>query len=241
MTPPLQPPQKYIAKLEEKTELNSKFIQFHFELVEPHTIKFEAGQYVSIKVSERGDRRSYSICSSPDIDHGFELLVDMEPGGLGCQYLSSLNFGDPVEILAPMGIFTVDEKLGEQELVFVATGSGITPFRAMIFDQLQRKGDNRPISLYWGLRHAEHLFWTEDFEQLERTFSNFSFIPTLSQPPDDWPLSRGRVTEIFSAKEVNSNNVGYYLCGNDHMIKDMQTLLQEKGVKPENIHFEKFY
>ncbi len=241
MNLPLRPPQPYQAKLEEKIELNQKFTQFKFELISPPRMEFDAGQYVSIKVSERGERRSYSICSAPNIDHGFDLLVDMEPGGLGCQFLGSLNFGSTVELLGPMGIFTIDEDLGEQEIVFVASGSGITPFRSMILDLLQEKGDKRPISLYWGLRYAQDLFWQDEFADLTEVFDNFSFIPTLTKAPDEWPLSRGRVTEILAAKELNTANTGYYLCGNEPMINDMKQLLLDRGVNSAHIHYEKFY
>lgn len=239
-----QPPAVYTAKLLEKLQHNEKFIQFRFELTEPHRMNFLAGQYVSVKVADRGDRRSYSICSSPEIDHSFELLIDVTPQGKGCQYLCSLQDGEAIEALGPMGRFVVPSDVAttsaESALQFVATGSGIAPIRSMILDQLQVKQDQRPITLYWGMRHEQDLFWVQEFEELVRSFPNFEFHPLLSQPTDIWTLCRGRVTDCIKT-HARPENAGYYLCGSESMLKDMRQLLQSMAIAPERVHFESFY
>lgn len=238
----MQPPQQYIARLEDKTVHNEKFVQYKFEFTNPHSMDFIAGQYVSLKVAENGTRRSYSICSTPGIKHGFETVVDLEPAGIGCQFLERLKFGDEVSLLAPLGQFVIDTQLQEDEIILVATGSGISPFMSMILDLLQEKQDTRPISLYWGMRHVEHLFWQDEFELLSENFANFSFHPVLSRAPEEWPLCRGRVTDCLSVHQLSeSPKVGYYLCGSAPMIVDVSQVLSQKGVQAEHIHHEKFY
>lgn len=238
----MQPPQRYLAKLEDKTVHNDKFVQYKFECTQPHRMEFVAGQYVSIKVAENGTRRSYSISSSPGIQHGFETLVDIEPAGIGCQFLGNLKFGDEIELLAPLGQFVIDTQLGEEEVVLVATGSGISPFMSMVQDLLQEKQDTRPITLYWGMRYAEHLFWQDEFRLLAENFANFKFHPVLSKAPEEWPLCRGRVTDCLSVHQLSqSTKAGYYLCGSAPMIADVSQVLAGRGVQPEYIHHEKFY
>lgn len=233
-------PQKLTVRLEDKRVHNEKFVQYKFELVEPFRLQFQAGQYVSLQVSDTGERRSYSICSKPGIDHGFELLVDVTPAGVGVQFLENLAFGQQVEALGPMGRFVVQVEPREPELYFIATGSGIAPFYGMITDLLQDKQDQRPIHLYWGLRHPQDMCWQEEFELLAEAFSQFHFEPILSQPPEGWPLSRGRVTDLLYAKDCPSE-AGYYICGGTSMIQDVAGLLKEKNIAEEHIHFEKFY
>lgn len=233
-------PQQMKAKLADKQVLNEKFTQFDFELVEPHQMEFDAGQYVSITVDEHGDRRSYSICSTPDIKHGFELLVDLSPQGVGSKFLESLEFGDEVDVMGPLGRFTLKEGGNEEQIIFVATGSGIAPFRSMVLELLQEKGETRPITLYWGMRYVEELFWQNDFQDLAEEYENFSFHPVISKAIEEWPLCRGRVTDCLRVHEVPVN-AAYYLCGNAAMIEDVNGLLQEKGVVKENVHFEKFF
>lgn len=236
------PPKQYRAKLEEKIVHNEKFVQYQFELVEPHEMPFVAGQYVSIKVSDDGERRSYSIISSPDITHGFELVLDISPAGLGCRYLESLAFGQEIQLLGPMGRFVVEENppLPEPALVFLATGSGIAPFHAMILDLLQVRHDTRPMILYWGLRHETELFWELEFQNLSETFPNFSFHPVISQPVPEWTLCRGHVSDCLVTHGI-TQPAGYYLCGNKPMIEETTALLTSNGIEPARIHHEKFY
>lgn len=233
-------PQQFSAKLEETLVHNEKFTQFSFELLEPHKMEFYAGQYVSVKVAENGTRRSYSLCSSPDIKHGFELLIDISPAGIGSTYFRNLKFGDSIDFLGPLGMFTMAQDAPEEEIVFVATGSGIAPFRSMILDQLQVRADTRPMTLYWGLRHETDLFWEMEFQELSETHPNFTFHPVISRPGQEWTLSRGRVTDVLKAVN-HSQTTGYYLCGNTAMVHDVSDLLQSKGVAQEYIHHEKFY
>ncbi len=234
------PPQVYTAKLSDKMIHNQKFTQFKFELVEPNRMEFEAGQYVSIAVNPEGHRRSYSICSTPDDNHGFETLVDVQPNGMGVQFLNDLKFGDEVKILAPMGNFVIQSKTPEVPIVFVATGSGISPLWSMLFDQIQQHQNARRMTLYWGLRHEADLCWEDDLKDLIGNFPNVTFHPVISQAEGDWPLCRGRVTDCLSIHQINLS-AEYYLCGNKPMIEDVTTILIKRGVPQEKISHEKFY
>ncbi len=236
----MTPPQKFSARLEEKLQHNENYWQYSFELVEPNRMTFQAGQYVSLKVSEQGERRSYSICSTPDNEHQFDLLIDHSPQGLGVKYLQGLEFGAEIEVLSPMGIFVVPDNLQADHLSFVATGSGIAPFKAMIEDQLRNKKDQRQLTLHWGMRHAEDLFWLDDLQALDQAFDNFHFHPTLSRSPEAWTLCKGRVTDCLGVHQ-QAENTAYFLCGSQGMIKDVTNLLTEQGVPKELIITESFY
>lgn len=235
----MQTPRQMTARLEDKIVHTPKYIHYMFELDQPHEMPFIAGQYVSVKVSERGERRSYSICSSPSVAHGFELLVDISPAGVGSTYLENLKFGDTISLLGPLGVFTLQANANESATYFIATGSGIAPFRSMIQDLLEKQ-DKRPIVLYWGLRHEEDMFWELEFEELSRNNPNFSFKIILSKPGPEWPLSTGRVTDLVAALE-KPTGAGYYLCGNEKMVAEVTATLQQAGVEQAHIHHEMFY
>ncbi|KKU18283.1 MAG: hypothetical protein UX28_C0001G0140 [Candidatus Pacebacteria bacterium GW2011_GWA1_46_10] len=238
--PTLLPPKQYTAKLADKTVYNPKFERYSFELTEPNKLEFTAGQYVSMAITNEGHRRSWSIASSPEVDHGFELLIDPKPMGIGTKYLQNLKLGDEVKLLAPLGQFVIDDSGVEQAIVFVATGVGVTPFRAMILDLLQLKNDKREITLHWGLRHVEEMIWQDEFQELAQNYKNFHFHPVISKASPEWPLCRGRVTDCLSIHELPAN-AGYYLCGRETMIEDVTNLLTTKSVARERIHREKFY
>jgi len=239
------PIQSFRARVSESRLQTEKFWTLHLELIEPSRIAFQAGQYIILSIPGMAQKRNYSIASSPAINHAIELLVDISPSGPGSTYLENLKPGDEVSFMAPAGLFTFvqpETEIGMQEksIVFIATGSGITPIWSMIFDQLQSKHDTRPMTLYWGLRHENDLCWLDEFQELMDAFPNFVFHPVLSQATEEWTLCRGHVTDCLSIHGLPKDG-GYYICGNKVAIESTQSLLFEKGVSKEHIHHEKFY
>lgn len=243
--PPIRP-QKFRAKLSEVHWHNDKFFSLHFELLEPHRIEFRAGQYISIDVPGSDHKKSYSLVSPPEMDHGFELLIDKTPMGVGTRYLMNMQPGDELSFLAPLGFFFLPpnpaEELQEAAITFVATGSGIAPIKGMLEHLLVTNNDQRPITLYWGLRYAEEQFWYDDFQLLAEQHPNFLFHPVLSRPPEEWPLCRGRVTDcLLVHPQIADGPIGYYVCGSTQMVVDVSKILEEKGVEKQFIHHEKFH
>ncbi len=242
MAPPFA---MYTAKLSEKRQHNEMFFQLRLELVSPNRLEFQAGQYVILNVPGHAKKKSYSICSAPSTTHAIELLIDTAPGGPGSIYARNIQPGEEVTFMAPFGRFIVapqNTEIGqaEKKLMFIATGSGIAPMLGMLKDLLIDKGDKRPMTLYWGLRYAEDQLWFEEFDLLAREHPNFTFHPTLSRPPEDWPLCRGRVTDCLTVHPQSPADTGYYLCGSTPMINDVSAVLLKLGAKSEHIHHEKF-
>ncbi len=231
------------AALSDRQQLTDKYYWFQFEMKDPNKFQFQAGQYASLGFPDNPSRRPYSIASSPAEDHGFELILDTTPNGIGCQYLLNLPLGGEATFLAPMGMFTLAQGAQAQKekaLMFIGTGSGIAPLRSMILWLLQTQNDQREIWLYWGLRFEQDLFLEEEFHELSRAFPNFHFHITLSKASAEWPLCRGHVTDCLSIHDLPSD-AGYYLCGNKPMIEETVALLEKKGIPKESVHHEKFY
>ncbi len=239
---PTSPAQSYRARLEDKTEYNDKYHHFSFELIEPNRLEFKAGQYLSLEVTEAGLRRSYSLSNNPQTTNQVELLVDLSPGGPGSKFFKQLEFGQEVNFLAPLGEFVVPNDLPAtiDHLYFIATGSGVAPFKSMIENQLRHQGDQRQLTLHWGMRHADELFWLDEWRELTETFDNFHFHPVLSQAPEAWSLCRGRVTDCLQVHS-QSPTAAYFLCGSNTMINDTKLLLKNQAVASSNIFFEKYY
>ncbi len=232
----------YKAKVSDKKIFNTKFCLLKLELMQPHRIEFRAGQYILLSVPGIDQKKHYSITSSPSMDHAVELLVDITPGGTGSGYLNQLNPGDDVEFRAPVGEFVLAEDNGEESLVFVASGSGISPIRSMILDLLENREDTRPMKLHWGLRYVEDMFWENDFREMAVEFDNFDIDITLSRPPlPEWKLCDGRVSDCLRNHPRDFSKTGFYICGNREMIEEVREILKEKGVEDGKVHFEKFY
>lgn len=234
-------PQKYTAKLIEKAYLDEgeRFLSLKFELIKPNEVKFLAGQYISMKVSEVGERRSYSIVSTPDVDHAVTMVAEIIPEGLGSNYLCGLDYGAEVELLMPMGKFVVESDANK--LLFVATGVGIAPIFAMINDLLINEGERRPMRLHWGMRYEKDIFWMDELEMLAEQHENFVYDLVLSKPGDSWKLCWGHVQDCINRDLDNMGEWEAYVCGNQKMIKNVKELLVEKGMNEDVINYEKFY
>lgn len=231
--------QSFKVKVIEKNNLVGKF--WSVKLERPVGFEYVAGEYVSVKVNADGQRRSYSLGSSPK-DNFLELIFDVKPGGLGSNYLANLQLGEEVEILGPMGRFVVEGELGlERKMLFIGTGSGIVPLRSMIHDLLETRGFGGEVKLHWGMRSDEEIFMVSELEELKQRFANFSYDIVMSQASGQWGNCRGHVQDCLNLHMSDYNGWEAYLCGNQKMVLDVAVLLQTKGVMREKVYFEKYY
>lgn len=215
------------------------------ELINPPKVIFKAGQYIAIEVTEmhngkaRQNNRPYSIVSPPEEDRVIKMCVNLVPGGPGSSRLHALKVGDELTFLHPFGYFTINVN-SETPLLFVATGTGIAPIRSMI-DHLINQGIERPMQLVWGLRSEGDLYYQEDFAILSQKYPFFEWVTTLSQARGNWRGAQGRVTEYLKNHPFEYENREAYLCGNMDMIREVRTMLLDRGMTKRAIHFEKFY
>lgn len=235
---------KYFARVSDSRYIsdNQRFLYIKFELTEPHSFSFTAGQYVSIKINERGERRSYSIASTPDETHGFDLLVEIVPGGKGSEYLKALQVGAEVEVLGPLGRFVVNKESEAKKHLFVATGSGIVPIWSMINDLLINQKTLEPIRLHWGMKNEVDLFWLDRLEQLSLMHPNFVYDIVLSRGSESWSLCTGHVQDCLKRDFPRGELASWdgYVCGSKEIVGDVSLFLESIMMKKENIHHEKF-
>lgn len=228
------------VKLTNKIVHNQKYLQCTFALLQPFCAPFKSGQYVSFKIGEPPQLRSYSVCGIAPDQSSFDLLIDVTPQGLGSTFLQKLEVGTEVEALCPLGKFTLDEQQVNLPAVLVGTGSGIAPLRCMIMDLLHQRQTTQPVTLLWGERFAADLIWQDELRGLTQQYPNFKFIPTVSKPTDqDGAYQSGRVTNVIETMELLPGAI-YYLCGNKDMIADAARILGERGVGESAIRYEKF-
>jgi len=234
------PPQRYQAKVADHVLLSQDYHWYTIDLTNPTVLEFQAGQFIMLDVPGIAAKKAYSIPSSPINKSQINLLVDVSPQGDGTKHLQSLKPGDEISFMAPAGLFVLANNPEEEKIALVATGSGISAVRSMLLWLLQGEKTNKQITLHWGMRHAEDVFWVEDFRMLENEFPNFHFDLVLSQAPEGWPLCAGHVNDCIGKHYSDFSKTGFYMCGSHAMIEGMTQLLTEKGVSPEFIHHERF-
>lgn len=236
MTP--KAPRLYEAPVVSKTSLSPTIVHVRLGLLAASPLMFRAGQFLQWIIAPRV-LRQYSICSPPGNDPFLDFCVDISPAGAGSQFVMNLREGDLVTFRGPFGVFVVPLE-ERRPIEFVATGAGIAPIRSMIHDLLKQRAEV-VTRLLFGNRSVNHLVFDREFRELAAREHRFSYVPTLTRPPEEWSGERGRVTEvIMRTSEEELQGKTFYVCGSPAMVDDTRRTLQGRGVAEGDIHFEKF-
>jgi CDP-4-dehydro-6-deoxyglucose reductase len=226
------------AKLIEFYELCPDVRHFVFEVPEVEDLPFQAGQFITFSEAVKGKQimRPYSIASAPVLGNRFELVLNRVPDGLLSPRLFDLNPGDTMEISAPMGFFTLRNP--GREAVFVATGTGIAPFRSMLHAHLADQP--QPLTLIFGTRYEHGLTYRAEFEEMEKLHSNFRFVPVVSRPGAGWTGRSGHVQQHMVEVIGSRRDIDVYLCGLKLMVDDARSILKGLGFDRKQIIVEKY-
>ncbi|WP_079437444.1 NADH:ubiquinone reductase (Na(+)-transporting) subunit F [Zoogloea sp. LCSB751] len=205
-------------------------------------MRFQAGQYVNLELPGGIGSRAFSIAGAPSKDGEVELNIRIVPGGQGTTYVhEKMQAGEKVRISGPYGRFFV-KKSAQVPVLFIAGGSGLSSPRSMILDLLE-EGFERPITLVYGQRTRDELYYHDDFLALAGKHPNFRYVPALSGEPEDsgWSGFRGFVHEAAKAafdNDFRGNKA--YLCGPPLMIEACITTLMQGRLFERDIYTEKF-
>src|SRR5580704_13689975 len=162
----MPPPPTFDARLVSARTLSPSVRELAFERADGQPFAFEPGQWVSfvLPVGQDELRRSYSIASAPDGSARFEVTVTHVVGGPGSSILHAMQPGAKVTVIGPQGFFTRPLASASPSL-FVATGTGITPFRSMLRAAIAA-GDRAPIWLLLGVRREADRLYADEMEAL---------------------------------------------------------------------------
>lgn len=226
---------KYNAKLIKKIQRTDDVFSYYFELDDE--ISFSAGQFVNLYLEPKLVR-AYSVASSPSEDL-LEVCFNIVPGGKGSNILAGFQVDHELLIQGPFGFFKLNEE-STKDIVLIGTGTGIAPLRSMLLRSLEIN-PKRKITMYFGVRYEENLFYHEEFLSLDDEYENFEYVPVLSRASDDWNGEKGRVTSMVEKYLSDESEKEAYLCGSNEMIQDVKKLLLDNEWSEEDIYHEKFY
>ena len=208
-------------------------------------IHFQAGQYVQVVIPGVEGGRAFSIANSPAevaANGEIELNVRIVKDGAGTTWLhQNLAVGSSLGIAGPYGRFFV-RKSAKQPTVFMAGGSGLSSPRSMILDLLEG-GSTTPITLVYGQRSRDELYYDAEFRALAAQHAHFTYVPALSDEPSggDWAGARGFAHDAAKA-HFNNNFAGHtaYLCGPPVMVEACISTLMQGRLYERDIFTEKF-
>ncbi len=218
------------AKVQHIRHLTPDIREMTLEMIEPSSLSFQAGQSIAVVVPEVSASapvlRYFSIASPPRCVTHFVLLLNSQDRGKGSVYLLAQNINAEVQFSGPYGTFTLQHE-PERELLFVGTGTGVAPLWSMMSTLLER-ASSRQMKLLWGLRTENDRYYLQELEAWTAQYENFSYVLTLSKPSAAWQGKKGRVTDLLQ-ELTTVDQMAAYVCGNLAMVKEVSSLLKEKG------------
>lgn len=254
------PFQTFTARLARTVTLSDLTKHLEFEMTGLPRFGFVAGQWLSFKANmSDGEEitRAYSIASPPSDDNRFALCLNRVQDGFMSNFLCDMKEGDEIRCQGPFGDFILRPPM--RDTIFIATGTGIAPFRSMLhwllgsIPETDKDGRGRPSSIDVQARHQEHqlylifgnrtekdIYYNDEFLRLAQERANFRYLPTLSRGGPDWQGLRGYVQEHVPAVAHGRTDMHAYICGLDKMVKANREMLKSLGWDRKSILYEKY-
>ncbi len=204
---------------------------------------FVPGQYVNLFVEVDGlwTSRPMSISAPSRADGTMELTIKRKPGGfVSGHLLDALQVGDQLQISGPEGDFQHQRVRDGEDLVFIAAGSGVTPFMGMLEDLLERRPGAR-VGLLYGSRSAEEIIFRDRLEALAARHPRLRLRCALSAPAPGWDGERGRIDLPMIRRFLDGEALTgktFFVCGPAEMERATTHALEELGVSQGRIRVE---
>jgi len=226
------------ARLIESVELAPEVRHFVYEAEGAERLDFLPGQFVCLSDLIQGKKitRAYSLASAPNGTGRFELCLNRVEQGHLSPRLFEMRPGDAMEMTPALGTFVLRDP--PRDSIFIATGTGIAPFRSLLQGHLT--ASSPAFTLLFGVRYESHIYYRADFEEMARRFPHFRFWPTLSRPDAGWAGRSGHV-QIHLEEAIGARrDLDVYLCGLKQMVDSTRGMLKEMGFDRKQIRYEKY-
>lgn len=210
-------------------------------------LRYEAGQYLTFvfKNNDREIRRSYSFSSSPVLNEPPAITVKrVENGEISRPLIDRAAVGDELLTTGAAGFFVLPPVLKkDQQLFFLAAGSGIVPVYSLIKTVLHTHPGVEVVLIYSNRSQADTI-WYRELDALQEKFRhNFRLEFLFSLSPD---LLRARLNQsllrtLISRHAIAStSDILFYLCGPFAYMRMIEFELHTMGFPAAQIRKEQF-
>jgi len=204
---------------------------------------FQAGQYINLflTIDHIKTSRPYSISSSPSQTAYYDITVGRVEDGFVSNYLlDELNIGDLLESTSPAGHFYYNPLYHGKNLVFLAGGTGVTPFISMIREVADRNL-NRTIHLVYGSRTEQDILFREELDETCLNHENIRVSHVISEPEAGYQGLQGFISaELLRNLKIDLLDGMFYICGPEAMYTFCLSELATAGVLRRRTRTEVF-
>jgi CDP-4-dehydro-6-deoxyglucose reductase, E3 len=205
------------CRVQKMERLAPDVMRLYLKLPANERLLFLAGQYLDI-LMKGGLRRSLSMANAPHDDALLELHLRNYGGPFSNYVFNRMKEKEILRFEGPLGTFFMRDD-SAKPIVFVASGTGFAPIKAMIEHALHKEIE-RPMTLYWGGRRRPDLYLTELPERWAAEHG-IHYVPVLSeaQPEDAWTGREGFVHRAVMEDFPDLTGHQVYACGAPAMVE----------------------
>ena len=263
---------KYNATVVGKIMLRPDIMTLRLDADEPRN-EFNAGQYTLLGLYGREERspnstpetdpvepgkliqRPYSIASATTQLEQFEFYISQVKSGQLTPRLFNLQPGDRIFISKRIvGVFKLAETPPNQDIVMVATGTGMAPYLSFLRSYLIDRPESK-MAIIQGAAKQWDLGYYSELTFLENSFENFTYIPTLTEADSTWNGRKMWIEEMLEKNvlkdeagiEIDPEKTHFFLCGNPKMVENVsgwllnQDYTKHTRKEPGALHIEEFW
>lgn len=243
--------EQYTARLVKRVDETDDLAYFWVRYDGP-AVPFEPGQYMTIGVFADGKlwQRPYSVASAPAEagGGGYEFYVRLVPIMRFTTLLWRLPVGHAMRMIGPKGKFMLEPDDRRTHL-YVATGTGVAPFMAMMRQTAIDRDPRRTVLLH-GCSYVEELGYRDELEAWQRDGTYpVTYVPTISRPHDPrnagWTGRTGRaeavVDQVCKDLGLRPERTVVYICGNPDMILNVESRLMDRGFPEFHVKKELYW
>jgi ferredoxin-NADP reductase len=218
---------KYILKILEAAYVTHDVKRFVIEKPDQYTFIPGQSTDVAINLPEWNTKfRSFSFTSLNEWPHlEFTIKIHRDHNGVTNQ-LEKIHKGAELIIGEPYGSITF-----KNPGVFIAGGTGITPFIAIFRDLYKKKKIRNNMLIYSNKTSADVVYNDELQHMLDG-----HFIKTYTRERVIGFIDR-RIDRSFLLENIHDFSQQFYVCGPDDFVKNITGLLIDLGVNADTLIF----
>ncbi|KAA0918308.1 2Fe-2S iron-sulfur cluster binding domain-containing protein [Dietzia sp. ANT_WB102] len=208
---------------------------------------FKPGQYTDVLIpgGEDGEKRSFSMATTPISADHLEFIIKKYPGGQFSSLLDDgIAAGTQLHLNGPYGNCTIKEGR-VLPIVGIAGGAGMAPILSLL-RHLAETNSDRSVHFYYGARRIDDLFYIDEIREIGKKLKDFRFVVGLSDElPAEWGyedvvLEEGFIHMVAERHEPTLRSTEVYMCGPPPMVDAATEMLESQMVPSDQVFFDKF-
>ncbi|MFC0445607.1 NAD(P)H-flavin reductase [Pseudidiomarina halophila] len=200
----------------------------------PEAITFDAGQYLQVVMGER-DKRPFSIASCPSKTDTVELHIGATADNpYAMEVIDEMRAQGEITIEVPLGQASY-RGASERPIILIAGGTGFS-YTWSILQAHLRRDPQRPITLYWGGRALNDLYYDAKLRALSEQHANFHYRPVVEEAAGNWHGAIGLVHHAVMAEQSDLSEADVYVAGRFEMVRVIRDEFHAHGLPLEQLY-----